>query len=494
MKTRCVFGVLLVLAAGSLGRAESEETEYFALFMEGKKVGYAIQSRTVADKKVTTTEKANITMSRANVPLVINSMDTCVETIEGKPLSFESLQELAARTMRVAGTVDEQGMVNMTVASMAGQQKSTFEWPSGAVMSEGLRLILLKKGLKQGLSYTAKVFSPSIMRALDVEIYIGPKRNVDLLGRVVALTEVITTFKMPEAGEIISTLYVDDDLRMQKNIMPIAGIRVEMIACAKEFALSDNDVFEVIGKMFLPSPVPLNDVSEVDSITYYLSPTADANILTIPSTDNQSVQPGKDGVVIVTVKPVAAPAGAKFPYKGADKAILEALKPTRFVQSDNEKIIELAKQAVGDTKDAAEAVKRIEAFVGNYIENRSLSVGYASAVEVAASRQGDCSEFAVLTAAMCRAVGIPARVVAGIAYVKDFAGLQDRFAGHMWVEAYVGDKWIGIDASFKGAGLGGYDPGHIIQAIGNGNPEDFFKLVSILGKFKIDKVIVNKGK
>jgi transglutaminase-like putative cysteine protease len=128
--------------------------------------------------------------------------------------------------------------------------------------------------------------------------------------------------------------------------------------------------------------------------------------------------------------------------------------------------------------------------VANYIDNKSLSVGYASAAEVAVSRQGDCSEFAVLTAAMCRAVGIPAQVVVGVAYVEAFSGLQDGFGPHAWAQAYVGGKWVGLDSAFKSSGLGGYDAGHIALAIGNGDPADFFALVNTIGQFKIEKVIV----
>ncbi len=216
-------------------------------------------------------------------------------------------------------------------------------------------------------------------------------------------------------------------------------------------------------------------------------PTGDASNLTIPSNDNQKAQRLSNGKVVVTIEPVAAPPGVRFPYSGNDQKILEATKPTRFLQSDQKEIIELAGRAVGRTKDAAEAIKKIEAFVGNYIENTSLSVGYASAAEVAASRQGDCSEFAVLTAAMCRAVGIPAQVVFGVAYVEDFAGLQG-FGGHAWNQAYVGGKWVGLDAAFKGTGRGGYDAGHIALAAGNGEPANFLNLASTLGQFKIEKV------
>ncbi len=94
-----------------------------------------------------------------------------------------------------------------------------------------------------------------------------------------------------------------------------------------------------------------------------------------------------------------------------------------------------------------------------------------------------------MTAAMCRAVGIPAQVVVGIAYVEDFAGLQG-FGGHAWTQAYVGGKWVGLDAAFKGTGRGGYDAGHIALAAGGGEPADFLNMASILGQFKIDKVTV----
>ncbi len=499
MKSRHFFGVWLVLSAVGWAQPAASETEYFAIFMEGKKVGYAIHTRQATEKKVTTTEKVNMTMSRVGVPVTITTTETGIETIDGRPLAFEVVQDFSMMTMKIAGTVNEQGTVDVTITSMGAEQKSTLEWPKGAVMAEALRLLTLKKGLKEGLSYTVKIFSPTIMQALDAQIRIGPKRNVDLLGRVVALREVTTTMTMPMTGEIVTTSYVDDELRQQKTVMPMMGMQIEMVACAKEFALGKNDVLELINKMFVASPVPLEKVGSAKSITYHLSPTADANSLTIPSGDNQSVRPGKAGGLIVTVEPVAAPAGAGFPYKGKDKTILEAMQPNRFLQSDNKQIIKLARRAIGGTKDAAGAIKKIEAFVGDYIENKSLSVGYASAAEVAASRQGDCTEHAVLTAAMCRAVGIPAQVVTGVAYIEDFAGLQG-FGGHAWVQAYVGGdpagrepgKWVGLDAAFKSAGLGGYDAGHIALAVGNGNIEDFFSLVNILGRFKIDKVTVSK--
>jgi hypothetical protein len=491
MRVRYLFGIFLIFAAAGPVPALGE-TNYFAVFMGGKKIGYAVQSRVAADEKVTTTQEVSMQVSRADTPVKMHTTETNIETTDGKPLGFKVVQDYGTQVMSISGTVDSQWIVDETITLMERKQKDTFGWPSGAVMSEGLRLLQLEKGLKEGLEYGAKIFSAVGTHFIEVKMRIGPKQNVDLLGRVVALTEVGTIFKAPRGGEIITTNYVDGDLRVQKSIMPMMGTQqVETIACTKEFALGENDVLELVDKMFLASPEALNNIESAESVIYHLKPTGQATALTIPSSDNQSVQQLREGGIIVTVRPVAAPAGAKFPYEGKDDKILEAMKPTSFVQSDHNEIIELAKRAVGDTKDAAEAVKKIESFVSGYIENKNLSVGYASAAEVAASKAGDCTEFAVLTASMCRAIGIPARVVFGLVYVKSFGGRENVFGGHAWVEAYVGDKWIGLDATRMPKG---FDAGHIALAIGNGEPADFFNLAATLGQFKIDKVTVETGK
>ena len=496
MRTAKIIGVCLLLTVYFAEIAHGE-IDYMAVFMEGKKVGHAIETRQVAGEKVRTTEYVDLTMSRVGIPVTVKVTETSVETIKGKALSFSSVQDLGLMAVEMSGTITDQGTVETTSNKYGQVQKQTLEWPSGAVMAEGVRLLGLKHGLKEGTTYTMKLFSPSMGQALDTEIRVGPKKNVDLLGRVVRLTEIVSTTQLPGAGAITTTSYVDDQMRMQKSSMPMMGFQVEMVACTKEFALGDNDVLELVDKMFQSSPRPLGNVGSADSITYHLVPITAGDSLRIPSDDNQKVSTDGRGGVIVTVRPVKPSREATFPYKGDDKEVLEALKPTRYVQSDHKEIIKLARKAVGRTKNTAEAVKKIEAFVAGHIDNKGLSVGYASAVDVARSKQGDCTEFAVLTAALCRAVGIPAQVVVGVAYVKDFAGLEDRFGGHAWVRTYLGGqagKWSSIDAAFKSAGLRGYDAGHIALAFGNGNPEDFFALVGTMGKFQIDKVTINKSR
>jgi hypothetical protein len=517
MKKFVFFLIFILSVSTAVFSSEDTGTEYFAIFMAqpaaaqpsqsalgphqkgeaGSKVGYAMQSRSVEADKVTTTEEVTLTIARLGTPVKVYTKEAYIETTDGKPLGFEAVQQISAMPMKITGTIDEQGMVHITTEAFGSRQQKTIAWPQGALMAEGVRLLALKKGLREGLEYSTKVFEPSMQMAMDLMVKIGAKEQVDLLGRVVSLTEVNNVLRMPNGVEMTVIEYVDDQLRTHKFKMNMAGVNVEMIGCTKEFALSEDEPFEMVSRMFITSPEPIENINSVSSITYHLIPTdtettdqGQIKPLLIPSTDSQSVRQQKDGKIIVTVKPVTDPKGTCFPYKGGDEKILAALKAAEFVQSDNKKIIELAQEAVGDTKDAAEAARKIEAFVADYIEAKDFSVGYASATEVAESRKGDCSEFAVLTAAMCRAVGIPAQVVMGIAYIGDFAGYQNCFGGHAWVQAYVGDRWIGLDASFKHSKLGGFGAGHIALAVGNGDPKDFFGLVTIIGRFKIDKLKV----
>ena len=489
-----IFGIVLILLQSVvLAGGPADEVEYYAVFMGGAKVGYATHSRIVAQGKVTTTETMAVTMNRMGTPVSISTKETSIETSKGEPAAFVAEQDIGMGTMKTEGTIGTDGSVRVRTTGTGQAQEVNFVWPKDAVMSEGLRLLALQKGLKEGTSYNAKIFSPGAMMAIDSNVRVGAKQEVDLLGRVVVLTKVETTMSMPGMGQITTEGFVDDDFRAFKSVIPMAGIKLELVACEKEFALGSNDVYEIAEKMFLASPQPIKNVRSAKSISYHLKPVSGAGGLTIPAGDNQHVQKLEDGSVIVVVEPVSAPADGTFPYNGTDKELLDAIRPGRFVQSDDANIIALAKRAVGNTKDAAEAAKKIERFVADYVKDMNLSVGYASASEVAASRKGDCTEFAVLSAAICRSIGIPARVVVGVVYVDNFSD-KPGFAGHAWVEAYIGGKWVGLDATFKASGRGGFDAGHIAIAAGNGEPADFFNIATTLGRFRIEKILVNSGK
>ncbi len=471
--------------SGTRNVKDSNEVEYFALLMNDHKIGYAVEKRIVEKDIVKTLMEMNMTLSRVGITINVTTNSSSTETKDGKPLGFELDQDLGLGASKTVGTINEDGKLIVK----KGEQVEEMDWPEGALMSEGMRLLHYKTGLKEGASYKAKIFEPSTLTAFDVEVNVGSKEQVDLLGRVVELTEIKTKASSEAVTELNSDEYYDDDLKLQKSVTLLMGLlKIEQVACSKEFALGKNDVYEIVDKMFIASPELISNISSVKSITYHMTKVNPDADLQFPVTDNQKVEKSGNGNVLLTIEKQEFPKGITIPYKGNDKDAVEALKPSRYVESDEKIIKDLAKKAIGDTKDASEAARNIESFVADYISNKSLSVGYASAAEVAKSRQGDCSEHAVLTAALCRAAGIPAQVASGVAYVSQWQTVSNGFGGHAWTRVYLGDKWYNIDAAFKSAGFGGYDPGHITLSYGNGNPEGFLNIVNTLGQFKIEKI------
>ena len=485
-RSRILF-LVLISAVVTVGAAESDR-HYFAVLLDGKKIGHAEHSRVVVDEEVRTTERMHMTISRMGIPIRMEVSDTSIETVEGRPLGFELEQKLSLITTRQSGRIGADGMLEVTTKGVGPERKKRVPWPEGAMMSEGLRLLAMQKGLRPGTSYSAKMFNPSVMRAMDTRVEVGSKGAVDLFGRSVRLTEVKSSFLFPGAGEVTSTTYVDDEMATLKSVIPILGMEIEIVSCAQAYALADFDAAELMVQLLLPSPVPLEDVGDLEAITYRLVPTTDNTQLDIPVTSNQSVRT-EDGKILVTVRPLRGQPGHSFPYRGDNEAALKALESNVYLQCDDDRIKSLAREAAGQTEDAWIAAQRIERFVAGYIVSKDLTVGYASALETLESRQGDCTEHALLCTALCRSLGIPAEVVVGIAYVKEFAGASNSFGGHAWTRVFIEDQWIGLDAAFAGTGRGGYDAGHLALSTGGGEPADFFSLIGTLGRFEVAEVV-----
>ncbi|MBN1817584.1 MAG: transglutaminase domain-containing protein [Sedimentisphaerales bacterium] len=475
--------LLVILLCGSYGFAAESETEYGAVFADGAKIGYMVHQRLATASEVRTTETMHMSIARGGMELKISVDSTSIETPKGKPLGFEYVMNAAIVQQKITGRIGPDGILTVTTEVMGTSQTQTMPWPEGALMSEGLRLLELEKDMKEGSSFTAIVFEPSMVAALEATVKVGPKKQVDLLGRVVELTEAEVIMKAP-TGQMTVITYLDKEMNALKTVMEMLGMKLELIACDKEFALSPNDVVDFLDKMLVSSPQTLGNL-QGKTAEYTLIAKENSTDVQFPTTDNQMVQRTVGGRFLVRVKPVTPSKGTKFPYRGKDPKLLEALEPTSYLQCDQKEVRDLAGRAVGATTDAAEAVKKIEAFVDQYVTGKDLSVGYATALEVATSKQGDCTEHAVLTAALCRAVGIPARIVFGLVYVDEFLGHRNVFGGHAWTEAYVGGKWVGLDATRSSEGFGA---GHITLGVGNGDPKDFFSMINTLGYFTIEKV------
>jgi transglutaminase-like putative cysteine protease len=158
----------------------------------------------------------------------------------------------------------------------------------------------------------------------------------------------------------------------------------------------------------------------------------------------------------------------------------DCLLATTYVQSDAEAIRNLAREVAGKEADSWRAAKLLERWVHENVTEKNLETAFATAIEVLQSREGDCTEHAVLLAALARAAGIPARVVAGLVYS------QRAFVGHMWTEVYVGE-WVPLDATLGKGAVGADHIALATSSLSSASLADLFlDLLQSLGNLQIE--------
>jgi transglutaminase-like putative cysteine protease len=148
-----------------------------------------------------------------------------------------------------------------------------------------------------------------------------------------------------------------------------------------------------------------------------------------------------------------------------------------------------------DAEDRPALAERIRRNVRRHITAKTLDVGFATASEVARTKQGDCTEHAVLLAAALRSVGIPSRVASGVIYVDQFAGGREVFGFHMWTQALLDGaggkpRWVDLDATLPDAAP--FDAAHISMVLSALPAEERMNslaaLAPMLGRLKIEVV------
>ncbi len=164
----------------------------------------------------------------------------------------------------------------------------------------------------------------------------------------------------------------------------------------------------------------------------------------------QSATPNQ---LYLRVKQVEPPdAAVPLPIRIDDPRYLQA---TPYMQSTDELVERTAQDIVGSEKRAYFAARMLRDWVYKNITHKSLRLGLASARETLVSREGDCTEHAVLLAALARSLKIPSRVAIGLVYVPENSQTLGQFVYHMWTEVYIGDRdrgqWYPLDASFPEA-------------------------------------------
>ncbi|UII21295.1 transglutaminase-like domain-containing protein [Fulvivirga ligni] len=114
------------------------------------------------------------------------------------------------------------------------------------------------------------------------------------------------------------------------------------------------------------------------------------------------------------------------------------LQEEKYIEISNAKIKRQAMELADE--DEQKAVRNIFDFVRNYLYYEGYIAEVKGAAKAFQSKSGDCTEFADLFVALCRADSIPARVIDGITTSYGNTPL------HSWAEVYLQEfGWVRVD-------------------------------------------------
>jgi len=421
-------------------------TDWYSVRIFGRPNGYArIQTDLVATDdgpRLRVTEDLKVLITLAGNELEAGKSQVTVHDERLRPVSIEMVKNELGRRSELVARLEGETMVVRSVGpdgGDGGESVRRIELPEDFASDALISLKARRGELAQGESFTYAVYDP--------EVDLIDRHTVSVGGReVVGEVEATVVEATSEALGITVMSWVDDEGRLLRQSVPgLMELTLERVS--EEEALASLAPFEIDNEIAVERHLPLvRSLQEVRlRVTRNVGPAAELLV----ETHRQSITTEGDDA-LVTISHELPPAGT-LPLPITGETLEEYLRATPQAQSDDPRIIATAREIVGDETDAWGAAQKLCAWVKDNMRAVSSEPRPITALEVLEAMRGDCTEHAILMAALGRAVGLPTKLVTGLAYVGG------KFGYHAWTEVYVG-RWVEMDPSW---GQMTVDAGHL---------------------------------
>lgn len=264
--------------------------------------------------------------------------------------------------------------------------------------------------------------------------------------------------------------------RLIEVAQPMFGETFRVRATDRATALRSHPPYQVIPNMATRSPFRISAEARSGHIRYRYA-FRDSIAFPLPQTGEQRVTAERGFITL----DICAECGPGLPTDAS--ALAAALRPTAWLQSDHPRLQAMAAAVRGfDVSDARKMELLLERAIP-YLEEADFN-GHYSALDTLERRAGDCTEAAVLLAALGRAAGIPTRVASGVSYSREsYHGVSNAFIPHSWTLAYVDGRWRSFDLSLRE-----FDSAHIALTIGDGDPRSIAAAGQLASLLRLDSM------
>jgi len=477
-------------ASGLVGQQPPGYDRWYAISIRGEPAGWMrTLQRVEGDGLVTSTTDLNLSLSRGALQVEIEMTSSFTETKTGEPVSMRSRQQLgAAPTETVFEFTDSKLIARTTTGGRTGEIELPL--PEGTWLTP----VQAERYVSQRMKAGAESVSVRTLEPLSGPAPITITRSNFTPERLTIKGETFEAVRCDVTSSstpgLTTTEYLDRDGSIIKTSVVMGGLPIEMTLADPSVAQEEIRAPELMVSTFVRPSRAIDRPRETRRAVYILRGPGDA-LADLPMTAAQSVAVREPGTVEVRVD-----LDARVPAPEPDATDEAYRAATPFVDSRDEVIRGLARAATEKTgRDPAERAEAMRRFVYGYVASKHLGVGFATAGEVARTREGDCTEHATLLAAMLRADGIPARVVTGLIYADQFAGARRIFGFHMWTQALLpgedgGHVWVDLDPTLPNSTP--FDATHIAlgtSALSTGEAQSSLSsIATLLGALSIEVI------
>jgi transglutaminase-like putative cysteine protease len=165
-----------------------------------------------------------------------------------------------------------------------------------------------------------------------------------------------------------------------------------------------------------------------------------AQEIPVPAGGRQHLITAQPGTLTVGYEAAVKDIAPAVPQPATRVQLVEAVRPSRYCPSD--RMVGFAHSHFGEVPAAEDRVRAICEYVWRHVRYEAVSSDSSTdAVDTLLAARGVCRDFAHLVAALCRAVGIPARIVA--VYAPGLCPMDF----HVVVETVIDGYWYAWDAT-----------------------------------------------
>lgn len=483
-------GVAVVAVAPAWAWADDYD-RWFAVELSGQRAGWMHNVQTTVGGRITTRDEVRFEMGRADSPMSIRVESEFVETKDGKPVSAHAVMRLGA-TPTVMDAVYEEKGIKVTLTQSGKATVSERPLPAGTWLTPAAANDYVRQRLAAGAEkIVVRTVDPG--SAMDPAAMLAPAtithsdcraESVKAMGKEVKATRCITTSDTQPGVESVE--FLDGEGIPVRSETVLGAFKIVAVAADEKSAKTRGAAPEMMVNTFV-KPDRRIEGARGTALGVYDVSVPEGKLPALPSTAGQKfeVTGGSTGRLTVDAKHPAA-ATAEDVKDGA------YLAASPMIDSKDEKVKSLAEAAVkGAGADKPERAEVMRKFVHRYITDKDLTVGFGTASETARSKRGDCTEHAVLLAALLRADGIPSRVACGLVYADRFAGASDIFGYHMWTQALLSaggeQRWVDLDATLSESVP--FDATHIALAVtplaDGGSQDALVAIATSIGRLRI---------